>query len=173
MPAYNSKFNDKAVEEVCGMAVLPLKTKLKGPMPIQHSDDEDIVDEAIKLFRANVMMAAFQVKGSADRVTIFLTLFISQCLKRLEKANNSMQAEKIMFDLAHEKFPVPGDKGWLLGGHIPSPKTRKEDEALKAYLSVLREETTLRLVPKVFPDGKPNKFFLAFAKKKFMNIHIV
>jgi len=144
MPGINSKFNDEDVQEVCGMSLLPLKTKLKGPMPISRSADEDIIDEALKNFRVNVMMAGFKIEGGADRVTIFLTLFIAQCLKRLEKANDASQAEKLMFDLAHEKFPVPGDSGWKLGGHIPSPKGRKEEENLKAYLNVLREETTLR-----------------------------
>ena len=38
----------------------------------------DIVDEAVVFFRANVMFKSFEVKGGADRVLIYLTMFIHQ-----------------------------------------------------------------------------------------------
>ena len=38
----------------------------------------DIVDEAIYLFRANVLFRNFEVQGSADRTLIYLTLLIHQ-----------------------------------------------------------------------------------------------
>jgi hypothetical protein len=43
-------------------------------------------------------------------------------------------------------------------------------DALRAYLKQAREETGARLVPKCYTeDDKPNKFWLAFARRKFMN----
>ena len=39
-------------------------------------DEVDVVDEALALFRANVLFRNFEVHGSADRVLIYLTLFI-------------------------------------------------------------------------------------------------
>jgi hypothetical protein len=36
------------------------------------------VDEAIRLFRANVMFRNFEVLGGGDRVLVYLTLFIHQ-----------------------------------------------------------------------------------------------
>lgn len=38
----------------------------------------DIVDEAVDYFRANVLFRSFEVKGPADRVLVYLTLFIQQ-----------------------------------------------------------------------------------------------
>jgi hypothetical protein len=40
--------------------------------------DEDIVDEALRLFRANVLFRNFEVQGGGDRVLVYLTLFIHQ-----------------------------------------------------------------------------------------------
>ena len=103
---------------------------------------------------------------------IFLTLFISQCLKRLTKAANKAAAEKEMFKLAKEKFPMPGESGWLLGGHIPRAKSRKEEDTARKYMEQLREETTQRIVEIVFASGKPNKYWMAFSKRKFMNLNV-
>lgn len=141
---------------------------MKGPAP--KINGEDIVDEAIMFFRANVLFASFDSSEPADKNIVFLTLFISQCLKRLEKANSKGDADKAMFDLAKEKFPMPGDKKWLLGGHIPAPKSRSDLEDMRKYFEQLREETTRRIVDKVFPDGQKNKFWMQFSKKKFLNI---
>ena len=64
----------------CGMTILPVKTNIRGPAPRGTQGTEDIVDEAIKFFRANVLFASFDVKGGADRVLIFLTLFVCRNL---------------------------------------------------------------------------------------------
>ena len=40
----------------------------------------------------------------------------------------------------------------------------------RAYFKQLRETTVARMPDLLFlPDGKPNKWWLLFAKKKFMN----
>ena len=62
-----------------GFGVLPLRTRHRGPAP--KTDGDDIIDEAIVLFRANVLFASFDSSEPADKVLLFLTLFISQCLK--------------------------------------------------------------------------------------------
>ena len=46
---------------------------------------EDIVEEALYYFRANVLYRNYQIDGSSDRTLIYLTFFIQQCLKELEK----------------------------------------------------------------------------------------
>lgn len=46
---------------------------------------EDIVEEALYYFRANVLFRNYQIEGPADRSLIYLTFFIQQCLKELEK----------------------------------------------------------------------------------------
>lgn len=79
-PAYHSAFNDKDAAQLCGMAMLPLKTRVRGPAPQLDvaSAEDDQIDEAIRLFRANVLFRNFEVLGAADRTLIYLTLLIHQ-----------------------------------------------------------------------------------------------
>ena len=42
------------------------------------SPDADVVDEALYLFRANVLFRNYEVQGHGDRVLIYLTLLIHQ-----------------------------------------------------------------------------------------------
>lgn len=37
-------------------------------------------------FKANVFFSTFDVKGNADRLLVYLTLFMQQCIVRLSKA---------------------------------------------------------------------------------------
>ena len=53
----------------------------------------------------------------------------------------------------------------------PAPRLA---DALRAYLKQAREETGARLVLKCYTaDDKPNKFWLAFSRRKFMNKELV
>jgi hypothetical protein len=67
------------------------------------NETEDIIDEAIKFFRANIFFRNYDIKVSlmkivlfssnssyllkhdADRTLIYLTLYITECLRRLQK----------------------------------------------------------------------------------------
>ena len=51
----------------------------KDPAAIVHKTD--VVDEAISFFRANVLFRNFEVKGPTDKLLLYLTLYISACLK--------------------------------------------------------------------------------------------
>jgi len=81
MPAYHSAF-PKDCASVCGLAMLPLKTKARGPAVTLDAAgagaEEDPVDEALRLFRANVLFRNFEVQGAPDRTLIYLTLLIHQ-----------------------------------------------------------------------------------------------
>ena len=72
---------------MCGLAVLPLKCKARGPAANIDSSatEEDQVDEALRLFRANVLFRNFEVQGSADRTLIYLTLLIHQVRNAWER----------------------------------------------------------------------------------------
>jgi hypothetical protein len=82
MPAYHSAF-PKDAPSVCGLAMLPLKTRARGPAvsldaTAAAGGDEDQIDEALRLFRANVLFRNFEVQGAPDRTLIYLTLLIHQ-----------------------------------------------------------------------------------------------
>ena len=154
------------------MSLLPIKSKTKGAAAPAPEDGDDVVDEAIQTFRANVLFSAFDIQGGADRLLVYLTLYIQQCLCRLDsKGKSKAEGSKLMIELARETFPLPGEPGWPLGGHFPTPKSRQETDQARNYLKHVREELGTRLVEYVYnADGTPNKYWMAFSKKKFMNI---
>ena len=126
MPAYHSRLVDETLPEVCSCAVCPLKTDIKGPAPSAPATEEDIIDETLNYFRANVLFRNFDVRGGADRTLIYLTLYTVQCLVRCEKIEDKPTAVREMKNLAMKQFLCPGDAGWPLGGLFPAPKNKAE-----------------------------------------------
>ena len=87
---------------------------------------EDIIDETLNYFRANVLFRNFDVRGGADRTLIYLTLYAVQCLVKCEKIEDKPSAVREMKILATKQFLCPGDSGWPLGGLFPSAKNKTE-----------------------------------------------
>ncbi|KAJ8629403.1 hypothetical protein MRB53_022726 [Persea americana] len=169
---YHSSFVDEeGVAKACGCPLLPLKSHIKGPAPISNQDRTDIVDEAITFFRANVFFRNFDIKSSADKLLIYLTLYINVALKRLEGCRTLAEGTKAIINLGLEKVPVPGEAGFPFAGLFAVPQSRQEAELFRNYLKQIREETSGRLLSCAYrPNGTPNKWWLAFAKRKFMNV---
>ena len=82
MPATTSKFNPAAADAtiVSNVPFLTIKTKKTGPAGPHPEDQPDIIDEAIALYRANVLMREMSTKGPADNLLVYLTLTISGTL---------------------------------------------------------------------------------------------
>jgi len=170
--AYHSSFNEPKVvpPQICGMYVLPIKTKQRGPATVQSGSDEDIVDEAIAFFRANVLFRNYEIKGAADRLLVYLTLYIHQCLIRLQNKDKD-NGLKALAALAIENFAIPGDQKFILGGFINAPTNRAEADSCRQWWTQLRLEVGIRLCDEVFrPDTKnPNKTWMMWTKRKFLN----
>jgi actin related protein 2/3 complex subunit 3 len=134
-----------------------------------------------------VLFRNFEVKGPADRVLIYLTLYISACLQKLPNQAKG-NAEKALYQLAIENFSLPGDKAFALGGIVTNPANRQEtglqnsfhpnlflndsvSDTMRQYFTQLRQETGLRLVSKVYQNGDavPDKWWMCFLKRKFLN----
>ncbi len=124
---YHSEFNnDPNAKQVCGMSMLAIKTKFKGPCPAQRDEAVvDIIDEAIDYYRANVLYRNFEVKGGADRLLCYLTLYISQCLTKIGNYDKE-GARNALYQVAIENFAVPGDEKFPLNGVIPAPANRAD-----------------------------------------------
>ena len=172
MPSYHSLYNGPGFQDLCGIPVLPLKTKVRGPAPCVEPaspEEEDVVDEALRLFRANLLFRNFELLGGGDRLLVYLTLFIHLCLKRAKPAKADGQRE--LATLASGNHLAPGDAAWPLGQVIPAPKSAEDLENLKAYLKQLRDCVATRLVERIYnDDGTLNKHWAQYAKRKgFMN----
>ena len=59
--------------------MLPLRGTSSGPAP-KTQDAVDIVEEAISMFRATIMFKNFKPEGPADKLIVYLTVFIQKCL---------------------------------------------------------------------------------------------
>ncbi|EFJ34813.1 actin-related protein 2/3 complex subunit 3, partial [Selaginella moellendorffii] len=169
---YHSSFKDESgAGQACGCPLLPLRTPIKGPAPLADPGQFDIIDEAINFFRANVLFRKFEVKSSADKLLIYLTMYINMALKRIETCKSEAEGIKVIINLGLEKFPIPGEPDFPLGGLFTTPGSPQEADLFRNYLKQLREETSGRLMGRVYrPNGSPNKWWLAFAKRRFMNI---
>ncbi|KAJ6857488.1 actin-related protein 2/3 complex subunit 3 [Populus alba x Populus x berolinensis] len=171
MQVHHSSFVDEeGVRKACGCPLLPLKSHIKGPAPVSDQDRTDIVDEAITFFRANVFFRNFDIQSPADKLLIYLTFYINVALKRLEGCRTLAEGTKAIINLGLEKVPVPGESGFPFPGLFADPQSQKEAELFRNYLKQIREETSGRLLSVAYrPNGTPNKWWLAFAKRKFMN----
>ncbi|MCL7042613.1 hypothetical protein MKW94_004261 [Papaver nudicaule] len=168
---YHSSFvDDEGITKACGCPLLPLKSHIKGPAPVSDKET-DIVDEAITFFRANVFFRNFDIKSSADKLLIYLIFYINVALKRLEGCRTLAGGTKAIINLGLEDIPVPGEAGFPFSGLFPLPQSDDEAELFRDYLKQIREETSGRLLSVAYrPNGTPNKWWIAFAKRKFMNI---
>nr|CAB3223166.1 actin-related protein 2/3 complex subunit 3-like [Phallusia mammillata] len=169
MPAYHSSCQSQ--QSVGNIALVPLRclTKYKGPAPrLPPSENQDIIDETIGYFRANIFFRNYEIKTDADRTLIYITLYIQECLKKLTKCATREQGRKELYTLAVSPFDLPGDPGFPLNNMYSKPKSRQEADQMKAYLQQIQHETGERLLDRVFVDGKPSKWWLCFSKRKFM-----
>ncbi|CAH1800580.1 unnamed protein product [Owenia fusiformis] len=169
MPAYHSQFKD-APQNIGNMAMCPIKTQFKGPAP-KDTSGFDIIDEAIQFFKANVFFKNYEITSEADRTLIYITLYITECLKKLQRCTSKNNGLKEMHSLAIQKFDIPGDSGFPLNSLYTKPKNRGEEDTMKQFILQLRQETGLRVVEKVFDPqtDKPSKWWMCFVKRKFMD----
>lgn len=77
-------------------------------------------------FRANVLFRKFEVKGSSDKLLVYLTLFISLCLKKLEGCKSDAEGVKVLIMMGLEKFALPGEPGFPLNALFSAPQTKDE-----------------------------------------------
>ncbi|KAK4878518.1 hypothetical protein RN001_011024 [Aquatica leii] len=125
MPAYHSTFLEP--QQVIGnTAILPFKTQYRGPAPIQASQDTDIIDEALYYFKANVFFRTYEIRSEADRLLIYITLYITECLKKLQRCSSKSQAQNEMYTLAISRFDIPGDAGFPLNSVYGKPQSQQD-----------------------------------------------
>lgn len=169
MPAYHSKFTNPP-KLVGNMALLPLRTTYKGPAP-KDTSDFDIIDEAIYYFKANIFFRNYEIKSEADRTLIYITLYISECIKKLQRCSSKNAGQKEMYTLGISNFPIPGEPKFPLNAMFTKPANRNEEDTMRNYLQQIRQETGVRMCEKIFdPEtDKPSKWWLCFSKRKFMD----
>lgn len=140
------------ITDTCCLAgnfpVLPLRTRTRGPaytLPALPSDvpDTDVppdnesydcIDEILSLFRANVLFRNFEINGPADRMLIYGTLFVSDCLGKVKPSMGARDAEKALINVAFDHFAIPGDVSFPFNQAFEPPRDRQDAETLRAYV---------------------------------------
>merc|ERR1711971_548133 len=176
MPSFHSTL-EASGKSIGNIAVMPLRQTSKGTArgPAPSSSQEDIVDQTISLFKANILFKQFDMETDVDRVLVYVTPYIIECLKRLQKVPTLERAQQEMFSMALESFALPGEAGFPLNAFFTKP-SRAEAEELKKYFIQLRHETGARLAEKVYDpaltSGGPSKWWTCWSKRKFLNVSL-
>ncbi|CAH8645638.1 unnamed protein product [Schistosoma mattheei] len=162
-----------APNTVGNMALLPLRTKFRGPAPMNMDLEKDIIDEALYLFKSLIFLRQYELKSEADRVLVYLVLYILECLRKLQRCPNRTSGAKELAAMAISRFDIPGDPDFPreLNNMYAKPKNPTEMETMRGYLSQLRQELGVRLLDKVYRDDNspPSKWWLCFGKRRFMD----
>ena len=99
---------------------------------------------------------------------IYLTLYITECIKKLAKCVDKNEGSKQMYQLSIASFDIPGDPKFPLNAMYGKPKDKAEADTMRNYFLQLRQETGNRVLEKVFEGvEKPSKWWTCFAKRKF------
>lgn len=173
----HSTFCKVQAQPLCGAALLPLKTKTKGPAPAANQKDDDIVDEAIKFWRVNVLFKNFEPEGPADLILAYLTVMIGEVIRECVKYKTKGEAAKGIQVLSMSgNFKVPGEDGFPLPGFFKAAATKADADTFRGYFRQLREELAARLVEQIYVLDEAtkthikSKWWFQFSKRKFMNI---
>jgi len=173
MPAYHSVVEDvSAFQSIADLPVLPLKTDHRGPAPKGTIQEDDIIDEAFKYYRANVFFKHFKINTPVDRVFIYVTLYIQACIQASQKSSNADEAKRALTTLAVGNFSMPGDPRFPINAMYHSPENSSDSDQLRQYLQQIRNEVSERFLKVAFADGSPDKWWFCLSKRKFMNVNI-
>ncbi|XP_039271969.1 actin-related protein 2/3 complex subunit 3-like [Styela clava] len=172
MPAYHS--NQIPAKSIANVGLLPLRctTKFRGPAPrAPPNSEQDVIDEALYFYRANIFFRNYDIKGDADRTLIYVTLYLQQCLKKLQRTTTKEQGRKEMYSLAVSPFDIPGDPGFPLNAMYAKPQSRQDADQMKAYFQQIRHEAGERLLDKVYDPSTNslNKWWICYSKRRFMD----
>jgi actin related protein 2/3 complex subunit 3 len=135
---------------------------------------DDIIDETLGFFKANILFRNFNVKGDADRLLIYATLYVSACLNKIVKKNKTEATALITGMGLENNFALPGDAKFPLGGLVSKPASTQEADTLRQYLAQMRQEIGIRLLEKVYArdNTQPDKWWMCFQKRKFLNMEL-
>lgn len=172
MANYHSQFLT-SLNTVGNMALLPLRTKFRGPAPSIPDLEKDIVDEALYLFKSLIFFRHYEIKSEADRVLVYLILYILECLKKILKCPNKAIATKELMAMSICRFDIPGDPNFPreLNSLYAKPKSSTEADTMRSYMGQLRQELGTRLIDQVYAsDGAPpSKWWTCFSKRRFLD----
>lgn len=174
---YSLVKNKGDIQLVCGAPVLPLSSKATttGPAPIVNQDFDDIIDEAIEVFRVVCLFKTkFDIDSPADKVLVYVTLWIHKCLQVLHcEEKSSAELPETLYECASYDLSLPGEADFPLNHLFSAAKDQRERNLCQAYLKQLRQETAKRISPLLYDKcGLQVKWWTQYANAQFMNMSL-
>ncbi len=176
MPSYNFIFNgNENCKNSCSIPQLPFKAnRIPNIDPSQlkkdvQETDLDIIDEAIIYFRANVLLKNFPMKGDADKLLVYITVFIQKCLEVISNDTDVNKAKSNLKNLIDDAEYNPNNKSHFFNSLVTI--NNSEITELQNYLKSVRKEVVNRMQYLLFDalwGTLDLKFWLMFAKRRFM-----
>lgn len=95
----------------------------------------DIIEESIYYFRANVFLKKFEINNPIDRLLIYLTVYILECLKHINRTCVIKKQAKIqMFNFAKHNFWMNNNSNTVLNFIYKRPDNKEAGLFLRAKL---------------------------------------
>ena len=169
--SYHSKLNNEQPESACGFPLLPIQQKDAYNADVST---HDCVDEAIAMFRANILFKNYKIGGAGDKIMVFLTAFIQKCLEQMFRFPDQERATRVcdMIIKDPQALDVGSDKFFLNKLGLLTPNANgMEQKKLKDYLKKAMEECAKRLLECLYRpnEGDLNrKYWIGLAKKPFL-----
>ena len=116
LKGYHSKIQNLHFKIIGNLPILTFKTTIKGPISKCMNEDlteptkvcpdsMDLIDETIYYFRANVFLSKFEIKNEIDRLLVYLTLYILECIKLINRTCvTKKQAELAMINFSKNRI---------------------------------------------------------------------
>ena len=103
--------------------------------------------------QANILFKNFEMENDVDRVLVYVTLYIIECLKRLQKIQNAERATQEMFSAALEPFALPGEAGFPLNAFYTKPNGSEAEDMKKYFVQV----GSSKMINAVFAKLRPGQ----------------
>jgi len=95
--------------------------------------------------------------------------------ERVQKCVSKTAGQKELATLAMTRFDIVGEPGFpsTLSAMFARPRDAADEQRMREYFLQLRQETSVRIADRVFSEGdKPSKWWMCFARRKFMDLSL-
>ena len=171
LETYHSSFNSAGGDLALGIPLLPLNAA-RTTTDVTSTEGQDIVDEAIRLFRANVLFKNYKIEGPADRLIVFLTVFIQKCLQEMQRFPQKERAEQVVQLIVNDGVDPMSNTFFMRRlGLLPDGKSPAETAKCRDMLKKCMDLCAKRLLSMLYASEAgemDRKFWLAFGKKTFL-----
>ena len=110
------------------------------------------------------------MRGPADKVLIYLTVYIQKLLEVVAKNPDMNEAKKAVAALFQEPVPTTASAGFM-AGLVVKGRPSAEEEKYRGYIRQLREECGMRMFNILYQNNAMDlKFWLGYSKRKFLKL---